>query len=199
LDPTMDAFKFRTTRSGRCFAEWGTISTTTFDIATALAHSMAVNAGQEEDLAELDTGPPLAALAALSLSSSTMPFTSTPSTEPASTTSTAPKKSRKEKNKEHSKKNRAARRASEKAQVDLLDGQRRRHARHLVRTQLQPIRASFSLRKTRIAATGWIGLRDDGVFADEVQADRVECGVSPTHRLPDFFGPKARFHNFQYV
>ncbi|KAJ7810266.1 hypothetical protein B0H13DRAFT_1667561 [Mycena leptocephala] len=54
------------------------------------------------------------------------------------------------------------------------------------------------MRKVRIASTGWIGLRDNGVAPEEDLED-VETGPSPTKTLPDFFGPNATQHGFTYV
>ncbi|KAJ7885443.1 hypothetical protein B0H13DRAFT_2343217 [Mycena leptocephala] len=57
-DPGVDALEFRTTRSGRVFSEWAEISARTFDIAMAVAHSIQLNHGHDENLAELDSGRP---------------------------------------------------------------------------------------------------------------------------------------------
>ncbi|KAF7340417.1 hypothetical protein MVEN_01961600 [Mycena venus] len=70
LDPGTDAFQFRTIHSGRTFSEWEAISTRTFSIATAISESIELNAGLTEDLAELNSGPPVNAIAVAESTSS---------------------------------------------------------------------------------------------------------------------------------
>ncbi|KAJ7835427.1 hypothetical protein B0H13DRAFT_1913578 [Mycena leptocephala] len=184
-DPGVDALEFRTTRSGRVFSEWAEISARTFDIAMAVAHSIQLNHGHDENLAELDSGPPTLALAAI---------------QPATASTSAismPPKTRRDRDKARSKLKRQAERTAAKAKTDILLDARPRHPRHLSKL-VSPIKATFEMRKVRIASTGWIGLRDDGV-APEEDEDDAESGPSPTRTLPDFFGPSATLHGFTYV
>ncbi|KAJ7911694.1 hypothetical protein B0H13DRAFT_2328075 [Mycena leptocephala] len=184
-DPGVDALEFRTTRSGRVFSEWAEISARTFDIAMAVAHSIQLNHGHDENLAELDSGPPTLALATIQ-----------PATGSTSAISMPPK-TRRDRDKARSKLKRQAERMAAKAKTDILLDARPRHPRHLSKP-ISPIKATFEMRKVRIASTGWIGLRDDGV-APEEDEDDAESGPSPTRTLPDFFGPSATLHGFTYV
>ncbi|KAJ7840272.1 hypothetical protein B0H14DRAFT_3458182 [Mycena olivaceomarginata] len=215
-NPDTDAFLFRTTRTGRTFSEWQQISTHTFDIAAAVVHSLQLSTGRpDEDLSELDSGPPLSAISTVSsLSPLTwVPATASTSTastsSPASSVSTASTSSatpsvstaptgRQARDKVRSKRKRNAQRATTKLKTDILLDARPRHPCHFTKP-LSPIQASFKIRKVRIASTGWIGYRDDGVCEEEEEAGMVEDGVAPTHRLPDFFGPQRRFQGFQYI
>ncbi|KAJ7876996.1 hypothetical protein B0H13DRAFT_1893464 [Mycena leptocephala] len=152
-DPGVDALEFRTTRSGRVFSEWAEISARTFDIAMAVAHSIQLNHGHDENLAELDSGPPTLALAAI---------------QPATASTSAismPPKTRRDRDKARSKLKRQAERTAAKAKTDILLDARPRHPRHLSKL-------------VRIASTGWIGLRDDGV-APEEDEDDAESGHHP--------------------
>ncbi|KAJ7876437.1 hypothetical protein B0H13DRAFT_1893684 [Mycena leptocephala] len=162
-DPGVDALDFRTTRSGRVFSEWAEISAQTFDIAMAVAHSVQLNRGHDENLAELDTCH--RSTSAISM----------------------PPKTRRDRDKARSKLKRQAERTAGKAKTDILLDAHPRHPRHLSKP-VSPIKATFEMRKVRIASTGWIGLRDDGV-APEEDEDDAESGPSPTRNLPDFFGP----------
>ncbi|KAJ7810666.1 hypothetical protein B0H13DRAFT_2384493 [Mycena leptocephala] len=53
--------------------------------------------------------------------------------------------------------------------------------------------------KQRVASTGWIGLRDDGRSTQEEEAGIWEAGWTPTHYLPDFFGPTPEFVGFKLI
>ncbi|KAJ7880485.1 hypothetical protein B0H13DRAFT_2235644 [Mycena leptocephala] len=185
VDPSVDALQFRATRSGRVFSEWAEISARTFDIATAVAYSIQLEHGQDENLAELDSGPPTLALTAI------QPATSSSSTSPMLP------KTRRDRDKARSKLKQQAERTAAKAKADILLDARPHHPRHLSKP-ISPIKATFEMRKVRIASTGWIGLRDNGVAPEEDLED-VETGPSPTKTLPDFFGPNATQHGFTYV
>jgi hypothetical protein len=151
----------------------------------AVAHSVQLNRGHDENLAELDSGPPTLALAAI---------------QPATASTSAismPPKTRRDRDKARSKLKRQAERTAVKAKTDILLDPRPRHPHHLSKP-VSPIKATFEMRKVRIASTGWIGLRDDGVALEEDEDD-AESGPSPTRNLPDFFGPNATLHGFTYV
>jgi len=75
-------------------------------------------------------------------------------------------------------------RAAVKALADPLRDPRPSHHQRHIHAAAPPITAQFHLRKTRIAATGFIGLRDDG-----------GC----TYRLQDFFGNKPKHKGFRLV
>ncbi|KAJ7796443.1 hypothetical protein B0H14DRAFT_3494845 [Mycena olivaceomarginata] len=203
-DPDTDTFLFRTTRTSRTFSDWQQISTHTFDIAAAVVHSLQLSTGRpDEDLSELDSGPPLSAISTVSSLSPLTWVPATASTSTASTSSATPSVStaptgRQARDKARSKRKRDAQRATTKLKTDILLDAHPRHPRHFTKP-LSPIQASFEIRKVRIASTGWIGYRDDGVCEEEEEAGMVEDGVAPTHRLPDFFGPQRRFQGFQYI
>ncbi|KAJ6600048.1 hypothetical protein DFH09DRAFT_1070720 [Mycena vulgaris] len=188
LDATEDAFTFRETRSGRVLSPWDAeeISTsTTFSIADAVTDLEALHLGDNEDLAELDSGPPHIPL----------PTSSDTLVEPSHVELKTPSQiARATRDKARSKaKRQAARSANSK--TDILLEERPRHPRHL-RTAGPSIEAQFNLRKVRIAATGWIGLRDSGVSPEEAEAGVKQEGYTPIHLLPEFFGAKAIFHGF---
>jgi hypothetical protein len=105
-------------------------------------------------------------------------------------------KTRRDRDKARSKLKRQAERTAAKAKTDILLDARPHHPRHL--SKPVSIKATFEMRKVRIASTGWIGLRDDGVALEEDEDD-AESGPSPTWTLPDFFGPSATLHGFTYV
>ncbi|KAJ7323312.1 hypothetical protein DFH08DRAFT_817883 [Mycena albidolilacea] len=203
-DPDTDAFLFRTTRTGRTFSEWQRISTHIFNIAAVVIHSLQLSTGRpDEDLSELDSGPPLSAISTVSSLSPLTWVPATASTSTASTSSATPSVStaptgRQARDKAQSKRKRNAQRATTKLKTDILLDARPRHPRHFTKP-LSPIQASFEIRKVHIASTGWIGYRDDGVCEEEEEAGMVEDGVAPTHRLPDFLGPQRRFQGFQYI
>ncbi|KAJ7853825.1 hypothetical protein B0H14DRAFT_3450013 [Mycena olivaceomarginata] len=89
-DPDTDVFLFHTTRTGRTFSEWQQISTHTFDIAAAVVHSLQLSTGRpDEDLSELDSGPPLSAISTVSSLSLLTWVPATASTSTASTSSPA--------------------------------------------------------------------------------------------------------------
>ncbi|KAJ7160681.1 hypothetical protein C8R43DRAFT_1124149 [Mycena crocata] len=201
-DNDLDALNFRETRSGRVFSSWEEISAGTFDIAAAVSHAVELQINEHEDLTELDSGRPRILLAAhtpsTSTSSSTIRTTTdasppSTSTSPCTTRTTAGASSEKTKKLIH-----AAHQVKTTATDALLDS-RPRHPRHLKKITVSPIRANFSLRKIRIASTGWIGLRDHGVAPQEAAAGSAEDGPRPTHKLSDFFGPSAIFRGFTLV
>jgi hypothetical protein len=137
-----------------------------------------------ENLAELDSGTP------------SWPASSAWTSEPepsliASASTTLPL-TRAARNKDRSK---TKRRAARSPKVDALLDPRRQHSRHY-NSASPTIKAKFDVRKIRIATTGWIGVRDDGVSPEEAEAGAEDEGPSPTHALSDFFGAKARFHGF---
>ncbi|KAJ7867294.1 hypothetical protein B0H13DRAFT_1897597 [Mycena leptocephala] len=174
VDPSVDALQFRATRSGRVFSEWAEIS----------ARTIQLEHGQDENLAEPDSGPPTLALTAI------QPATSSSSTSPML------HKTRCDRDKARSKLKRQAERTAAKAKADILLDARPHHPRHLSKP-ISPIKATFEMRRVRIASTGWIGLRDNGVAPEEDLED-VETGPSPTKTLPDFFGPNTTQHGFTY-
>ncbi|KAJ7284752.1 hypothetical protein C8J57DRAFT_1052445 [Mycena rebaudengoi] len=53
--------------------------------------------------------------------------------------------------------------------------------------------------KKRVASTGWIGLRDKGVSAQEEAAGVAEQGWAPSYTLDDFRGPNPSFPGFTIV
>ncbi|KAJ7671232.1 hypothetical protein B0H14DRAFT_3538160 [Mycena olivaceomarginata] len=174
-DPDTDVFLFRTTCTGRTFSEWQQISTHTFDVAAAVVHFLQLSTGRpDEDLSELDSGPPLSAISTVSSQS---PLTWVPAT--ASTSSPA-------------------------SSVSMASTSSATPSVSTAPTGRQPRDKAQSKRKrnaqkVRIASTGWIGYQDDGVCEEEEEAGMVEDGVTPTHRLPDFFRPQRRFQGFQYI
>ncbi|KAJ6537570.1 hypothetical protein DFH09DRAFT_1324197 [Mycena vulgaris] len=187
LDATEDAFTFRETRSDCVFSPWDAeeISTSaTFSIADAVADLEALHLGDNEDLAELDSGPPHIPLPTGSdtlVQPSHIKF-KTPSQIARATQEKARSKAKRQ----------AARSANSK--TDVLLEECPRHPCHL-RTAGPSIEAQFNLRKVRIAATGWISLRDNGVSPEEAEAGVKQEGYTPIHLLPDF-GIKAIFHGF---
>ncbi|KAF7336319.1 hypothetical protein MVEN_02180300 [Mycena venus] len=169
---------------------WEAVSARTFDIAAAISESLEANAGQTEDLAELDTGPPVNAIAATESASSTISWV--PNSErPLAAGHKAHDKAR-------SKLKRGAECATPKLKADVLLDSRPHHPRHLLKSA-SPIRASFEVQKVCVASTGWVGIRDFGACDNEVEATRVEYGQSPTHRLHHFFGPGRTFDDFKLV
>lgn len=108
-----------------------------------------------------------------------------------------PPKTRHDRDKARSKLKRQAERRATKDKADILLDTRPRHPRHLSKP-LSPIRAKFELRKVRIASTGWIGLRDNGIAPDDDEED-ADTESSQAHALPDFFGPNATRPGFTYV
>ncbi|KAJ6563722.1 hypothetical protein DFH09DRAFT_1082300 [Mycena vulgaris] len=187
LDATEDAFTFRETRSDCVFSPWDAeeISTSaTFSIADAVADLETLHLGDNEDLAELDSGPPHIPLPTGSdtlVQPSHIKF-KTPSQIARTTQEKARSKAKRQ----------AARSANSK--TDVLLEECPRHPCHL-RTAGPSIEAQFNLRKVRIAATGWISLRDNGVSPEEAEAGVKQEGYTPIHLLPDF-GIKAIFHGF---
>jgi hypothetical protein len=72
------------------------------------------------------------------------------------------------------------------------------HPRHLTKSS-PAIKTKFTLRKVRVAATGWVGLRSTGVSPQEEDAHAAEEGPQLTHILTDIFGPEAKFHGLKLV
>ncbi|KAJ7348101.1 hypothetical protein DFH08DRAFT_960452 [Mycena albidolilacea] len=182
----------------------GNKSAHTFNIAAAVVHSLQLSTGRpDEDLSELDSGPPLSAISTVSSLSPLTWVPATASTSTVSTSSATPSVSTAPTgcqacDKARSKRKHNAQRATTKLKTDILLDARPCHPRHFTKP-LSPIQASFEIRKVHIASTGWIGYRDDGVCEEEEEAGMVEDGVARTHRLPDFFGPQRRFQGFQYI
>ncbi|KAF7334398.1 hypothetical protein MVEN_02268900 [Mycena venus] len=190
LDLGTDVFQFRCTRSGRSFSQWEAVSARTFDIAAAISKSLEANVGQTEDLAELNTGPPVNAIATTESTSSTISWV--PNSERPLAAG------RKACDKAHSKLKRGAEHATAKLKADVLLDSRPHHPRHLLKSA-SPIWASFEFQKVCVASMGWVGIRDFGACDDKVEATRVEYGQSPTHRLHHFFGPGRTFDDFKLV
>ncbi|KAJ6550301.1 hypothetical protein B0H19DRAFT_1074163 [Mycena capillaripes] len=218
---SLDALQFCATCSGCKFSPWEDISIQTFNIAAAISNSRELNAGQSEDLAELDSGTPVHALTSLSITPAP------PDPTPAKTSCSRNKAHSKLKcatDEHHSRLStysvipvRSPRFPSFPAStiglllfpasgvpipeinsVDALLDARPHHLRHYSKS-LPPIKASFELRKVRVAATGWIGLCDNGVAPEEAEAAKEDDGPEPTHTLPNFFGPNANLHSFCLV
>ncbi|KAF7336320.1 hypothetical protein MVEN_02180400 [Mycena venus] len=133
--------------------------------------------GRPRDLAELDTGPPVNAIAATESASSTISWV--PNSErPLAAGHKAHDKAR-------SKLKRGAECATPKLKADvLLDS---------------PSSPPTPPPQVCVASTGWVGIRDFGACDNEVEATRVEYGQSPTHRLHHFFGPGRTFDDFKLV
>ncbi|KAJ7664161.1 hypothetical protein B0H17DRAFT_1211427 [Mycena rosella] len=126
-------------------------------------HAAELNSSEDEDLSQLDSGPPCL---------NNLPSHSTWSDEPDPTiltTSTCKKRPKKKKTAQEQD----ALHELAQCRQDILFGSR--------------------------PPTSWVGLRDTGTALEETAAQAQERGESPTHRLPDFFGPKAIFHGFHLV
>ncbi|KAF8214502.1 hypothetical protein K438DRAFT_1749610 [Mycena galopus ATCC 62051] len=159
----------RTTRSCHAFGSWKEIPTN-FSFTDAVA-AAAVAVQCDEDLAELDTGTPSSLLSPIPVTPFGQPTTPTPTT-------------RIQRDKLRSKvKCRDARPAVKVLADPLCDPRPSRHQRH-IRAAAPPITAQFRLRKTRIAATGFIGLRDNGGCINWLQ---------------DLFGDKPKHKGFRLV
>ncbi|KAJ6549091.1 hypothetical protein DFH09DRAFT_1087159 [Mycena vulgaris] len=188
LDATEDAFTFCETHSDRVFSPWDAeeISTSaTFSIVDAVADLEALHLGDNEDLAGLGSSPPRIPLPTGSdtlVEPSHIKF-KTPSQIAHATREKARSKAKRQ----------AARSANSK--TDVLLEECPRHPCHLC-TAGPSTEAQFDLRKVRIVATGWIGLRDNRVSPEEAEAGVNQEGYTPIHLLPDFFGVKAIFHGF---
>ncbi|KAJ7742761.1 hypothetical protein B0H14DRAFT_3607659 [Mycena olivaceomarginata] len=192
-DPDTDAFQFRTTRTGRTFSEWQQISTHTFNIAAAVVHSLQLSTGRpDEDLSELDSGPPLGAISTVS---SMSPLTWVPATASTSTASPSavpplspwlpppvpPPPS--------PPLPLAARRVT-----------RRGQSANTMRSELPPSsRLTYSSMRAPHHPRHFnqTPVTHPGLIRDK--EGMVEDSVAPTHRLPDFFGPQRCFQGFQYI
>ncbi|KAJ7017226.1 hypothetical protein C8F04DRAFT_1279802 [Mycena alexandri] len=192
---------FRVTRSGRAFSPWEAdpISSPTFDIATAVVH--AVEAAVDEDLAEPDATdvdfhprPANPSLSGTNASNNSSHTSNTPSTSPLS----APLTPRGAREKAGSKLRHAAARQAAKVRehLELLPPARR--PQH-IKNAGPAVKTRFNLMKERVASTGWIGLRDDGQSKQEESAGFEEPGWTPTHTLPEFFGPNASWRGFKLI
>ncbi|KAJ7689825.1 hypothetical protein B0H17DRAFT_1134760 [Mycena rosella] len=177
-----DALNFRATRSGQFFSPWITpVSTaSSFSIAD-MVQAAELHSSRNEDLSELDSGPTLPHdLPTCS------PWTDEPdlcSTIHTTSPPTTPCKKR-------SAQTQDTLRELARCKIDILFADRPRHPHHYTSTT-PSIKARFELRKICIAATG---------ASLEETVERAEEKVSsPTHCLPDFFGPKAIFHGFHVV
>ncbi|KAJ7861332.1 hypothetical protein B0H13DRAFT_2568122 [Mycena leptocephala] len=181
---------FHVTWSGRVFSPWEAVviggnSSAAFDIATAV--SLAVEEQGEEDLAEADSAQPAGYRVVDRAVSVSM-----------SSSSSASSSSRKARDKAGSKlrRDRARKSAKVKAQVNFLPPPCR--PEH-VKLSSKPVSTKFQLMKQQVASTGWIGLRDDGRSTQEEEAGIWEAGWTPTHYLPDFFGPTPEFVGFKLI
>ncbi|KAJ7279786.1 hypothetical protein C8J57DRAFT_1058650, partial [Mycena rebaudengoi] len=206
------------TRSGHTFSPWETIHCTAFNIATAVA--TAVDLHQEEDLAEPDSGHSesldeldggsshhfptkltLPSVTATTATPATNDFpTELASSSAAATTATTATTMTDVKQTSHDKrrskvKRAAARNKAKLAPTNKLDPASR-HPRHL-KKPASPIKASSSTTKLRVAKTGWIGIRDNGVSEQEAAAGVREAGW--THKMEDLFGPNPKYLGFKYV
>lgn len=195
------------TRSGRSFSPWesAVIESPAFAIVSAVI--AAAEAQADEDLAQADTGFPHSLH---DLDGSCEPTPEPESNAPltaasAPTPSAAPVRgsskrstSRVAREKASSKIRRTNHRQSLKVQayLDLLPPQRQH--KHIKKAPAA-IKARFDLMKTRVAATGWISLRDDGRSSPERDAGFQEPGWHPSHTLDAFFGPQPKFSGFTLV
>ncbi|KAJ7687761.1 hypothetical protein B0H17DRAFT_1203465 [Mycena rosella] len=184
-----DALNFRSSdQICRPFSPWidPVTTTSTFSIANAVAAAQ-LHGPQDEDLAELNSGPARVAV----LVHSPWPLEPNPvaTASPTQTPRRHPKQTLQ---------NKDAIRELAKARTDVLFVSPPRHPHHYT-SKAPSIPAKFHLRKVRIASTGWAGLRDDGVSPEESAAHAQETGYSSTHLLPNFFGPAAIFHGFHLV
>ncbi|KAJ7017059.1 hypothetical protein C8F04DRAFT_1280151 [Mycena alexandri] len=192
---------FRVTRSGRAFSPWEAdpISSPSFDIATAVIQ--AVEAAVDEDLAEPDAtdadfdprqeNPSLSGTDA----SNTSIHASNVASASSSSASPTPRAAR---DKAGSKRRRAAARQAGKVREHLALLPPARRPQH-IKNAGPPVKTRFNLMKERVASTGWIGLRDDGQSKQEESAGFEEPGWTPTHTLPEFFGPNARWRGFKLI
>ncbi|KAJ7029056.1 hypothetical protein C8F04DRAFT_963287, partial [Mycena alexandri] len=182
------------TCSGRAFSPWEAepISSPAFDIATAVLQ--AVDSASDEDLAEADAAedewPPDGEDRRVP---ATVPLDSS-----ASPTSPVPPSARRARDKAGSKARRKAARQAEavKRHVNL---QPPSHRPQHIKNAGPTVKTRFDLRKERVAATGWIGLRDEGQSKQEEAAGFEEPGWTPTHTLKDFFGAQAKWGGFRLV
>jgi hypothetical protein len=155
--------------------------------------SLAIEEQGEEDLAEADSAQPAVDRVVDRAVSATMASFLT-ITSPSSASSG----SRKARDKAGSKlrHDRARKSAKVKGQANFLPPLH--HPDH-VKLSSKPVSTKFQLMKQRVASTGWIGLRDDGRSTQEEAAGIWETGWSPTHHLPDFFGPTPNFVGFKLI
>ncbi|KAJ7645340.1 hypothetical protein B0H17DRAFT_1216046 [Mycena rosella] len=169
-----DALRFRSTRSGQPFSPWITpLSTSSsFSIADAV-HAAKLNSCQDEDLSQLDSGPPRL---------NNLPSHSVWHNEPDPTILTTSTHKKRPKKKKTAPEQDTLHELAQCRQ-DVLFGDRPRHPRHYT-SEAPSIQARFELRKICIAATGWVGLRDTGAAPEETAAQAQERGKSPTHCLP---------------
>ncbi|KAJ7733460.1 hypothetical protein B0H16DRAFT_1768421 [Mycena metata] len=189
---------FRVTRSGRAFLPWDASPIETaaaFDIVTAV--SAAVDVYGDEDLAEPDPtddsddsddsdNASTGVARDLDRDEATLVHEAedaevTPQPPTASTSSSTSTKSTSRK--KHDK-----------------DGSR--HRRNEARAAVKPgpvVKTKLSLAKHRVASTGWIGLRDDGQSPQEEAIGFQKPSWTPTHTLPEFFGPHRIFNGFKLV
>ncbi|KAJ7852552.1 hypothetical protein B0H13DRAFT_2359454 [Mycena leptocephala] len=170
---------FCVTRSGRAFSPWDAV--------------IIGGSSSEEDLVEADSAQPAVDRVVDRAVSATMASFST-ITSPSSASSS----SRKARDKAGSKlrRDRACKSAKVKVQANFLPPLR--HPDH-VELSSKPVSTKFQLMKQRVASTGWIGLRDDDRSTQEEAAGIWETGWSPTHHLPDFFGPTPNFVGFKLI
>ncbi|KAJ7217556.1 hypothetical protein C8J57DRAFT_1254978 [Mycena rebaudengoi] len=185
--PEPDALDIRTTRSGRVFAAWAPILAPFYSITTSVRKAVFRQA--DEDLTEPDTGPPLIA-----------PPPTVSSTTNAPLVALSMPTSRKSREKIKSKERRNAQRKAQavQAQLELRPPARRPH--HVLNSPGPiTVQVNFQMRKQRVASTGWIGLRDNGIADEEQRTGFIPSGPTPTHQLDDFFSDNPKFSGFKYV
>ncbi|KAJ7744929.1 hypothetical protein B0H16DRAFT_1727129 [Mycena metata] len=183
---------FRMTRSGRAFSPWDSeaITSPAFDIASAVLQ--AVDVAADEGLAEPDATDDEATddidldIDLPQEDPSTPDAFNVPDASNAfinaSTSATTAPTSRKARAKRGSKLCRASARqsASVKRHIDLLPPSRR--PQHIKKAS-PAVKTRFDIMKERVAATGWIGLRDEGKSKQEEAVGFEEAGWTHAARI----------------
>ncbi|KAJ7027271.1 hypothetical protein C8F04DRAFT_1189707 [Mycena alexandri] len=194
---------FRVTRSGRAFSPWDTdpINSPLFDIATAVL--LAVDAAEDEDLAEPDATedhdlPEVDATDTATQETPMLRATDAPNHSKDVSSSSAALPTRSARDKAGSKRRRAQARKSLAVQQHTNLQPPARRPQHIKKAD-PAVKTRFQLMKERVASTGWIGLRDEGQSKQEEAVGFEEPGWSPTHTLPEFFGPKPKWPGFKLI
>ncbi|KAJ7732295.1 hypothetical protein B0H16DRAFT_1732856 [Mycena metata] len=184
-----------------------------FDIATTV--SAAVDVHGHEDLAEPDatddsydsddTGIGKARdldrdAATLVHEAEDAEVTPQPPTASSSSSTSAKSTSRKKRDKEGSRWHWNEARTAAKVQqhTELCPpAQRPAHFKKHMRHPGPAVKTKLSLAKHWVASTGWISLRDNGQSPQEEAIGFQEPGWTPTHSLPEFFGPPPHLQRLQ--
>ncbi|KAJ7220951.1 hypothetical protein C8J57DRAFT_1536784 [Mycena rebaudengoi] len=196
--PEPDALDIQTTRSERVFAAWAPILAPFYSITTSVRKAVFRQA--DEDLTEPDTGPPLDVGSSPATASTSAPpptVSSTTNAPPVASPTPTSQKSR-EKIKSKERRNTQRKAQAVRAQLELRPPACRPH--HVLNSP-GPIttQVNFQMRKQRVASTGWIGLRDNGIADEEQRTGFIPSGPTPTHQLDDFFSDNPKFSGFKYV